>query len=733
MPRLLALATLLAAMLHACPASAQPAERRTLAATRRRGPIAIDGALDEADWARARVGADFVERLPRPGATPPVRTEVRVLVDPQALYVAVTSFLAEGETPRALELTRDSSRVWSDDAVTVKLDVRQDRRSTVGFAVNPAGARVDFVALDNGRSFRREVDMVWDVATRVHEDRWIAEFRIPVAALRLPPGREGQIFGFNVTRDHNARLATYDWSHLPPEFGAMSALHYGDLSDVEELGGGRPFIVTPYVLASAAGQDDLTAMTGDLAVDLGLKAGGELRLRLADDVWGELTALTDFAEVDLDSQVVNLDRFPLFFPERRPFFLTGLDVFEFGALGEAQLFFSRRIGLDAAARPVPIYGGIKAYGREGFLSFGVLDVATEATVDQPGANYGVARVRANLGDASYIGALFGSRAFISDRDGFFGDLDPEPHWTAGLDGLVRALDGRLEINGFGAFTAREGTDAAEGLAGRAEVRWRGEQWMPSASVLYIQDGFAPELGFVRRPAILQGNAEIPWVTRNPAPGIRDIRLAASGRVEASDLADELLRLSGGWNAGLTLQDGHELLADASYIHDVVREPFDLVGDVTIAPGEYRGAIMRAQFNSSSVRNPVVGVSVSAQNGFFGGFAYRGEASLAASIGPHFRTSIEAAGALLDLPGRDLIPTLAVNSVFSITPSPWVVLDLVGQLNTVSERVIGMARLRWRYLPGSDLFLVYREQLDYGDEVTERRVTLKLSYRYDVLL
>jgi len=95
--------------------------------------------------------------------------------------------------------------------------------------------------------------------------------------------------------------------------------------------------------------------------------------------------------------------------------------------------------------------------------------------------------------------------------------------------------------------------------------------------------------------------------------------------------------------------------------------------------------------------------------------------------------VQAQGALLDFPERDLVPTLAVNSVFSVTPSPWVVLDLVGQVNTVAERFIGMARLRWRYLPGSDLFLVYRESLDYGEQTSERRLTLKLSYRYDAVL
>ncbi|HJL19684.1 MAG TPA: DUF5916 domain-containing protein [Sandaracinaceae bacterium LLY-WYZ-13_1] len=720
--RLLAL-TVLA---HASGAVAQTSDRPRLHAARRRGPIAIDGRLDEPDWARAPVASDFVERVPDPGAEPPVRTEVRVLVDDGAIYVGVTAYLAEGETPRALELTRDSGRIWSDDAITVKVDVRHDHRTTVGFAVNPAGAQIDFVALDNGRVFRREVDAVWESGTWVREDAWVAELRLPAAALRLPPGETDRVFGFNVTRDHNARQATYDWSHLPPEFGAMSAVHYGELDGLSGIGGGRPFVLNPYFLIGWPGREDW-----DMPVRLA--AGGEVRTRLAEDVWGELTFLTDFAEVDLDAQVVNLDRFPLFFPERRPFFLTGLDVFQFGAQQEAQLFFTRRIGLDANANPVPIYGGLKVYGREGPVAFGVLDVATAATEDVRAANWGVARTRINLGEASYVGALVGSRTYLSGATGQ--PLDPEPHWSAGLDGLVRALDRRLELSGFGAVTAREGPEARLGWAGRAAVRWRGEQWMPSASALYLSEGFEPELGFLRRPAIFRADAAVPWLDRQPFDGVRRIQLGVSGRLETDHDFGTLLRLSGGWSAELETAGRWTVGADAEYVQDVVREPFELVPGLRVEAGEYRGAQVHAAVSSPSQRNPVVGFELTARNAFFGGTLYRAEASVAAAFGPHFRADVGAVGALLDFHDRDLVATLALNSILTVTPTPRLVVDVVGQLNTVSERFIGMARLRWRYLPGSDLFLVWREDVRYAAPAptSERRVTLKISYRYDTVL
>ncbi|MEO0326030.1 MAG: carbohydrate binding family 9 domain-containing protein, partial [Myxococcota bacterium] len=159
-------------------------ERRALRAARRTGPVAIDGRLDEAGWAAAEETADFTERRPTPGARPPVQTRFRVLFDDDALYFGVVSELAPGETPRMAEMTRDTFRLFDDDTVSIKVDVRRDRRNTVGFAVNAAGAWLDYVAIDNGRQFRVEYDAVWEVATTVREDAWVAEFRIPEAQRR---------------------------------------------------------------------------------------------------------------------------------------------------------------------------------------------------------------------------------------------------------------------------------------------------------------------------------------------------------------------------------------------------------------------------------------------------------------------------------------------------------------------------------------------------------------------
>ncbi len=336
-------------------------ERRQLRASSTAGAnIQIDGVLDEMVWESTEVSGGFTERTPEPGAPAPVTTEVRVLYDSDALYVGVQMSLAPGEVPRGSERVRDSFGIFSDDAVTLKFDVRTDRRTTLGFGVNALGTQIDYIALDNGQEFRREHDAIWQAETSITHTHWIAEFRIPAPALGLPEREGARVIGFNVTRDHNARLATYDWSELPPEYGAMSAQHYGELLGVQGIGDGAPLALMPFLLFGAPHD-------GTLPVEL--KAGGELRLRLGPDIWSEVTVFTDFAAVDLDEPTANLSRFPLFLPEQRPFFLSGVSIFKFGIPSQAQLFFSRRIGLDEDGETVPIFGGAKVFGRTGAPRF----------------------------------------------------------------------------------------------------------------------------------------------------------------------------------------------------------------------------------------------------------------------------------------------------------------------------------------------------------------------------
>lgn len=695
------------------------------------GYIQLDGRLDELAWGEAPVGRDFVERVPTPGAQPPVRTEVRVLLGNGVVYVGVTAYFSKGESPRALELQRDSFGVFSDDALTLKLDVRHDTRTTVGFTTNPAGVQLDYVAVENGQGFRREFDAIWDVATKVYEDRWVAEFELPAVALGLPDRPEDgapRIVGLNITRDHNGRLATYDWSRLPPEFGPTAALFYGDLFGLDALGGGRPLSLIPYVLGAYAVEDNAFDDP-----ETRFRAGGDVRLRLGEDIWGELTILTDFAQVDLDDPVLNLDRFALFFPERRPFFLSGLEFFEFGASGNAQLYFSRRIGLDENGRGIDLLGGAKAYGTAGSVRFGVLSALTDASEERPAQSFSVARVRRNFGEDGHLGMITTLRTDV----GVFTDAEipVSPELSLGVDGALRGFERRLEATGFASITLSPELDSEpRGFAGQGSVRWRGYLVQPEVSVLAVSPDFDPAIGFVRRTGQINPQVSLPMIFRTTEFGLQSVEVEFGGSLVQDYETGEVIRQSASAYTEIILRSNFGLELYAEALEDVVLEPTTVAG-VDVEAGRYRGYFVFAGLSTPSGRNPSGSIGYSRNTAFFGGVSDVLDISAESRLGPNLRVNARGSLAFLSFPREDTQTNFTVNASTSWTPTTRLQLDVIGQTNTVQDQASILGRFRWRYLPGSDLFVVYRENIDYSGERVEsqRSLTVKFGYRYDALL
>ena len=727
-----------AALLAAAPARAEaeaptaaPAElKRLLAHPRGSGPIAVDGRLDEPAWAQAQVGTGFVEREPVPGRIPAevgARTELRTLYDERALYVGVTSFLVDGEIPRALELTRDSFNVFSDDAISLKIDVRLDQRTTVGFVTTPAGTQVDYVAVENGGDFRREFDAIWEVATATASDRWTAEFRIPWIALSLPAGEGVRKLGFQVTRDHNARLSTYDWAPMPPQFGAVSALYYGHLEGLEGVAGGTPLTLIPYVLTGYDGPQD----------DLQLKAGGDLRVRFGDDTWSELTLFTDFAQVDLDDPVVNLNRFALFFPERRPFFLSGLEVFEFGATGLSQIFFTRRIGLDARGRQVPLLGGLKVYGSRGDLRFGLLQAVTDGTDDAAADTFTVARARYNFGEVGHVGAMatLNSNLPFLTRDGVEDGGAASPNYSLGGDAALRLLDRKLQLQGFYSGSINTEGEATMGHSGRVELKFLDLEVTPSASVAFISEDFDPKIGFVARRDLLQSRVNLYYILRTEALGLRSIVLSSSGQMEHAFSDRRYLGQRATGYVGATWNNGVAAYVNSAVVEDVVQEDFYFsAAERTVTAGAYRGLELSAGVDSPGGRNPVGSLGYLYSSALFGGRLHQLAASGKVSFGAKLRLELGTQVNLLDFPDQPIKAAVTFNGKVVLTPDTKIALDVIGQANSTADEATVLVRLRWRYVPGSDLFFVYREFLKFGDAPSsDRTLAFKMTYRFDLLL
>ena len=457
--------------------------RKVATAARRTSPITIDGKFDDAAWSAAVATSGFTQSYPQPGAQPVDPTEVRVLYDDQALYVAVKMHDSKPDSIAAQLARRDASGIYSD-WVHVIIDSYHDRRTAFRFTVNPKGVMKDVYTSNDGNE-DLNWDAVWEVATRVDSEGWNAEYRIPLSQLRfgnVPDGAE-RIWGFQVQRDiarRQARDTWSPWTRAQPGFVSR----FGDLRGLVGIGQPSRLEVMPYVSASA------TRAPGDASnpfyhkTDFKPSIGGDLRYGLPGGLTLTATVNPDFGQVEVDPSVVNLSAFETFFPEKRPFFLEGSDVFAFGQVrtfndyGSQQYFYSRRIGRSPQRFPgesiyadVPaqttIAAAAKVTGKIGNWTLGLIDGVTpkenanivleggEETTSavEPFTNYFAGRAKRDFRDGqSVVGGMLTSTIRSVDDDTFrtmlrsdatFGGIDFEHNmfnrgWvTSGFLGMSR--------------------------------------------------------------------------------------------------------------------------------------------------------------------------------------------------------------------------------------------------------------------------------------------------------
>ena len=332
--------------------------------------IHLDGKLDELAWQQAGTIYDLVQQDPVPGGASPYATEVRVLVDSGAIYIGFRCFDPDPSAIAVHTMQRDGN-MNGDDKVVIVFDPAVDGRRGYYFQVNAAAARLDGL-VTGPESISTDWDGIWDAATQRTADGWTAEIRIPAQTLRFPWGQDQ--WGFNVQRYVARDLIYLRWSGISLDANFVDLRRAGRLTGVAGLRQGRGLSISPYGLVSTAKDFESGKRSNELEL------GGDLTWNFSGDLTGYLTVNPDFAETEVDTRQANLTRFPLFFPEKRSFFLEGSDIFNFGSglHGDFIPFFSRRIGLFDSEK-VPLPGGAKLLGRVGAWQIAGLAVAADET------------------------------------------------------------------------------------------------------------------------------------------------------------------------------------------------------------------------------------------------------------------------------------------------------------------------------------------------------------------
>lgn len=735
-------ATLIGVVLAFAPATTEtitPRPRRYVA-VRTVDEMVIDGRADEKTWDLALPEDRFRERSPNLGQDAPLRTEFKVAYDDQYLYVFVEAESTPGEVI-VRTLRRDNTGIFSDDTVYVKIDPTRTRRNAYSFGVNADGAQIDILGLEDGQNFIIEWDSVWTAETTRRDDGYSVEYRIPFAVLGIKSA-DVATMGLDFSRDVPADNATYDWRLFVPPRSPMAASQFGTLDGLENIRGGRAFEATPYILAQTSFDRSFSA---DPTRRPNIATGADFRVQLGAASYAEASLLTDFAQVESDAVQVARNRFPLFFPERRPFFINGLDVFNFGRRSEAQLFFSRKIGLQSGS-PVPILGGAKVYGRTGVIQYGLLQVQTLGATDDPSRgvqasspeSFTVGRVRVQATQQLNVGMMLLGRHRIGDT----GHDDA----AGGVDAQLIAADGKLQGYGFVAGTWTEQAPdqppppeepelplapAEIGSSAYASLEYRGLYVRPGLTWLWSDEDFDPRLGFYRRTNATRQEARLVFAPRPKTAAIREINFGPTFNVETTPEYDARLGQEASGYVQLDWANGANVGNTFAHFVDVVQQDFELYGQ-SIEAADYTGFRNRTYAALPSRR--VVGGNLSYEFiELFGGAAHQPSASTTVRLGKHFTLGASYTHLIGQFQSRDEDFNFGfANGNVDIAITRNLAFDNLVRLDLSpgSERVGLQSRLRWRFLPGSDMFLVYRNNLpvrSVGDADPFHAVTLKVAY------
>jgi hypothetical protein len=705
----------------------RPEPRTARSATASAAPV-IDGKLDEEAWQRATPLGDFTQREPRLGEPVSEETEVRILTDGQALYVGAWLY---DRTPDAIvpgERLRDA-QLTNSDYFGLILDTYLDRQNGFIFSTTPSGIEYDGQVVKEGEGggvsqqgmtraqagalggFNLNWDGTWTVATSIDEKGWYAEFRIPFSTLRYGGGGT-QAWGLNLVRGIRRHNEEAFWAPIPRQFNLMRLSMAGTLEGLT-VPTRRVATVTPYVLGDSR-RDYATSEEFDQSFEW----GGEAKFGVTPSLTLDLTYNTDFAQVEVDEQRVNLTRFPLFFPEKRPFFLENAGTYSAGTPQVADLFFTRRIGIDPNGQPVPILGGGRVSGRVGGMTVGLLQIFTDGVeAVQPENSYTVGRVTKEVGARSRVGAIFVQRVAT--------DAGSDHNQTYAVDGRV-GFSEAWTLDWWGALTETPGRTGREGGMS-FRLGQQTAKWTNSVRFIQIGEDFNPEVGFLPRKdyryyelqamRIIRSNSSwmrqwIPHVTTRGWFGF-------DGSHQSTYLhIDPEFEFTGGGRFGpeLNLQ-GETLTA-----------PFTIAPGVVLPPGRYGWV-----FNGWDIAsNPSAPLSVSSRielGGFYDGTKYGGNVTVTGRVGGTFTGSLQLDYNDVNLPAGDFIRSLAgVRLGYYFTPR--IFLQSLVQYSNQADAFSANVRFGWLDTAGTGLYLVFNDSEEAeGMAQWTRPITRSVTIKY----
>ncbi len=654
---------------------------------------------------------------PVAGGEPSETTDVRIAYDARALYLAIRCNDRDPAGIRATQRMRDA-RLNPDDRVELLFDTFHDRRNAFWFQVGAGGSMGDALITKNGSNFNKEWDGIWDGRVRVDEDGWTAEIEIPAASINFDP--LATTWGFNFRRMIRRRSESVRWATPDPRFRFFSVAHAGRLTGIEGLEQGLGLDLKPFATASAT--DDRTTNEDDATADAGL----DLFYRLSPSTKLSVSVNTDFAETEVDARRVNLTRFPLFFPEKRDFFLEDSGVFFFGpSIGfrrrpDVVPFFSRRIGIDDDGAEVPLTASAKFTAQTEGYSLGLLDVQTGSTGELDERNLFVGRFSKNILEQSDVGVIWTHGHPTADVRSD----------TVGVDFNYRtdrfADDRNLQVSTYALKSSTEGS-AGDDLAYHFGLRYPNDEVHARLGFTTLEENFDPALGFVRRKGVRAYEGGVSYRPRMHSD-VRSLRFGLEPTWITDMDGDTESAVVSVTPFGIEWESGDELELTVSRETEDLDEGFEIHDGVVIPQGDYDFTRYGIELETSSKRDLSAEVGITTGD-FFGGrrSEYSLELDWRASAATLLGVEYELNDVELDEGDFAVhLGRLKVDLLFS----PRVTWSSFAQWDDVSEEVSLNSRFWWIFSPGREAFVVLNRGWDLEDDSlrpTRLDTTLKVGY------
>jgi hypothetical protein len=696
--------------------------------------LTIDGTLDEAIWTRAEPATDFRQRDPDNGAAATERTEVRIVFDRDRLVLGIVCFDSEPHRLLGNQMQRDQS-FGADDRFMWSLDPYLNGRTGYFFEINPSGAMGDGLIAgstgpggndDLGGDVSKSWDGIWLARVRRTEIGWTAEVEIPFKTLNFNPdaGAWGANFQRTVRRKNEESL----WTGWLRNEGLTRMSNAGRVEGVRDISQGIGLDVKPYVVGSLSNAPGRGAPATIGDADIGV----DFFYNVTPALEATFTVNTDFAETEVDERQVNLTRFPLFFPEKREFFLAGSTFFDFSPTPDTPPFFSRRIGLNDG-QPQRILFGAKLLGQAGAFDIGVLHVRTGEEEDKNllSEDFSVVRLRRRFWSQSYVGVLYTRRAPLGVPPEI--DLPYDDLHTAAADITLATPNFRgrynLEVSGWFSHTT-----PLPGIEGGSEsYGWRvgfpNDPWSADITFREVEPAYETAVGFTPRRDFRRWNPAVQYSPRlSGHPYIRGFSFETDTEV-ITDLDNRLVTR----NYFLTpfqveFHSGDEVQVEVTRTTERLERDFEIEDGIALPQGARYDWTRYDLSVELSDQRPLSGRLEYADGGFFSGS--RRELGLSVNVRPRpgINIGLDAEWNDVDL-AEGSFDTVVYQLDARTQFSPWISLANNIQYDSESREIGWQLRFRWILKPGDDIFFVYTHNwLDDLDEaryrVLDRRAALK---------